>query len=190
MEESPLWLKRIHSSTNRMINDDNIAIGDVIKLDYDLKDTTFKYKDNYYTANDFVKIEITNNNDENIKLFIDDYNYINFTENDISNLEYEIVTITKPMIPGCAIKRNGKEVVFGEIVKKAVEDYNFSTYAYKYKKPDGSWSDIRIGVYNEWYSVDVINVMILTKLEKIKYILRSNNNTEDKLSEIYKVVLN
>lgn len=189
MEKSPLWLKRIHNSTNRMISDNNIAVGDIIRLDYNLQDTTFKYDTNFYTTNDFVKVEITNNNDENIKLSLEDYYYIDFTE-DISNLEYELVTITKPMIPGCIIKRNGKEEIVGKVVEKPVEDYNFNTYAYRYKKPDGSWSDVRIGVYNEWYSVDVMTMMILTKIEKIKYILKSNNIEKNKLSEIYKVVLN
>jgi len=167
-----------------MISDNNIKIKDIIYLDNNLVDTTFSYKGNYYTTNDFLKVEITNDNDPSLKLQESDYHYIDF--NNISDLEYEIVTITKPMIPGCTIRKYDNREIVGIICEKPVEDYNFSTYAYKYKTSNGSFSDIRIGVENEWFSNDIMSVMQLTKLEKIKYLL--SHQDDNTLEKIYKVV--
>lgn len=182
-----MWLQRINNSTERMLSDNNIEINSIIKLNTNLSESTFEYEGNYYTTNDFIKIEIVDENDPTLKLLLLDYDYVDF--NNINDLEYEIVIVPKPLIPQCNIKRYDSST-FGIVCEKPVDDNNISTYAYKYKKADGSLSELRIGVEGEWYSIDTMNVMQLTKLEKIKYLLKQKDKQDNILDNIYKIVYN
>ena len=78
-----------------------LAEGDIITVT-DTTTNIIDYKGKYYALRDFEQLVITN--EDGYELRIDDYKYIiDFT--DVENLQYETMTITKPLISGCKIQR-------------------------------------------------------------------------------------
>lgn len=185
-DEKFLWLKRINVKSG---DKSTMSLNTIIKI-INPKSDIFKHDDNYYHINDFLKIIIYDNN--NNELLLSDYDFIDFDKVSEIN-EVETITIAKDIKEiGCRIKRLYTDThIEGITVSKPTEDFDDDTIAYQYYLSNGTLSGINISSIssNEWFSIDQKTVAILKPITKITHLLTiEDNDCHEILSKIRQIV--
>lgn len=167
-------LKYLRKAVSNFGQETELAEGDIITVT-DTTTNIIDYKGKYYALRDFEQLVITN--EDGYELRIDDYKYIiDFT--DVENLQYETMTITKPLISGCKIQRKGSDIK-GIIVDKPIEDGKYNTFGFQYYQANNDLSPVMVGSDEEWYSIDTTRICILLPIEKVKSIIFNNDMDND-----------
>lgn len=166
-------LKYLIKIVSNFGQNNELNTGDIISVT-DTTSNIVEHNGKYYALRDFEQLIITN--EDGYELRIDDYHYIDFKN--VENLQYETMTITKPLISGCKIQRVGSDTK-GIVVDKPFDDGKYNTFGVQYYQANNDLSPIIVGNDEEWYSIDTTRICILAPIEKVKYIVFNNDINND-----------